>query len=269
MKKKHRQRYEKALRDLTLMSDTFASQVFQHKECIEHFLGTLLKDDSLKLKQAEVQKTFTNLWGKEVRLDLFGINTEGDVYDAEIQNDLLDASVNRAAHHGALMAMHTIKKGIRFKKQKQRNHYHVLFITNGDALGYGQKENHISYDCKETMEKVDAGADIHYYNSTIQDDSPIGRIMHDLHAKSVKDMKDEVLKKYVRFYKETPEGRKHMCKVMDKIRKDGYKEGEKSGEKHKSKMIARSLYNSGMPIQEIMKHTRESEQQIRKWVLKS
>ena len=255
MKKKERLKYEKILRDLTLMSDTFSAEIFKNKECAQHLFRTLLQDESIRLKRVEVQKEITNM-----------CSDTGDVYDAEIQNKLSEASVNRAAYNGALMAMRNLKKGLKFRKKKYRRKFHVAFITNGDALGYGQRENHISYYCKENMEKIDAGADIHYYNSRMHDDSPIGRMMHDFHEKCVDAMQDEVFQKYVRYYKETPKGRKHMCKVMDKIRRDGEKTGYRKGENHKSKMIARSLYNSGMPIQEIMIHTHESEQQIRKWV---
>ncbi len=244
MKRKLRQRYEKTLDELTLMSNKFAMEVFKHKECAEHLLRTLLKDEIIRLRRVEVEKTLTNMWGKGVRLDVMGVGTTGDVYEAEIQNNLSEASVNRASYNGALMAMHTIKKGIKFKKKKRYRRFHVVFITDGDA-----------------------GADIHYFNTQIQDDSPIGKIMHDFHTANVDDMQDEVLKKYVGYYKRTPEGRKHMCKIMDKIHRDGERAGFRKGEKRKSKMIAISLYESGMPIQEIMKHTRESEQQIRKWVM--
>ena len=267
MKRKLRQRYEKTLDELTLMSNKFAMEVFKHKECAEHLLRTLLKDEIIRLRRVEVEKTLTNMWGKGVRLDVMGVGTTGDVYEAEIQNNLSEASVNRASYNGALMAMHTIKKGIKFKKKKRYRRFRVVFITDGDALGNGQRENHVSYSCKKNMIKVDAGADIHYFNTQIQDDSPIGKIMHDFHTANVDDMQDEVLKKYVGYYKRTPKGRKHMCKIMDKIHRDGERAGFRKGEKRKSKMIAISLYESGMPIQEIMKHTRESEQQIRKWVM--
>ena len=236
MKRKLRQRYEKTLDELTLMSNKFAMEVFKHKECAEHLLRTLLKDEIIRLRRVEVEKTLTNMWGKGVRLDVMGVGTTGDVYEAEIQNNLSEASVNRASYNGALMAMHTIKKGIKFKKKKRYRRFHVMFITD-----------------------VDAGADIHYFNTQIQDDSPIGKIMHDFHTANVDDMQDEVLKKYVGYYKRTPKGRKHMCKIMDKIHRDGERAGFRKGEKRKSKMIAISLYESGMPIQEIMKHTRESE----------
>ena len=61
-----------------------------------------------------------------------------------------------------------------------------------------------------------------------------------------------------------------MCKVMEKIRRDGYKDGEKTGyrkgERQERKKIARNLYKYGMSINDIMLNTGESEQQIRKWV---
>lgn len=150
MKRKLRQRYEKTIDELTLMSNKFAMEVFKHKECTEHLLRTLLKDEIIRLRGVEVEKTLTNMWGKGVRLDVMGVGTTGDVYEAEIQNNLSEASVNRASYNGALMAMHTIKKGIKFKKKKRYRRFHVVFITDGDALGNGQRENHVSYSCKKT-----------------------------------------------------------------------------------------------------------------------
>ena len=46
MKKKERLKYEKILRDLTLMSDTFSAEIFKHKECAEHLLRTLMRDET-------------------------------------------------------------------------------------------------------------------------------------------------------------------------------------------------------------------------------
>ena len=88
MKKKERLKYEKILRDLTLMSDTFSAEIFKNKECAQHLFRTLLQDESIRLKRVEVQKEITNMWGKGVRFDVYGISDTGDVYDAEIQNKL-------------------------------------------------------------------------------------------------------------------------------------------------------------------------------------
>ena len=69
------------------MSNKFAMEVFKHKECAEHLLRTLLKDEIIRLRRVEVEKTLTNMWGKDVRLDVMGVGTTGDVYEAEIQNN--------------------------------------------------------------------------------------------------------------------------------------------------------------------------------------
>ena len=74
-------------------------------------MRTLMHDESIRLKHVEVQKTVTNMWGKGVRIDIYGISDTGDIYGAEIQNDLSDATVNMAAYNGALLAMQNLKKG--------------------------------------------------------------------------------------------------------------------------------------------------------------
>ena len=60
-----------------------------------------------------------------------------------------------------------------------------------------------------------------------------------------------------------------MCKIMDKIHRDGERAGFRKGEKRECKRIAISLYKHGMSIADIVLNTEESELQIRKWVMHS
>lgn len=64
-----------------------------------------------------------------------------------------------------------------------------------------------------------------YVNSQIQDDTKLGRLMHDLHCKNADEIYSEVLAARVRQLKETPKGVRYMCKEMDRI----YGMGEKQG----------------------------------------
>lgn len=54
-------------------------------------------------------------------------------------------------------------------------------------------------------------------NGEIQDDTRLGRLIHDLHCKNPNDMYYNVLAQRVRYFKEDKEGTETMCKAMDEL----------------------------------------------------
>jgi len=54
-------------------------------------------------------------------------------------------------------------------------------------------------------------------NGLYQGDDKFGDFVHDLHCKDASEMKNEVLKEQVRYYKETKRGRKALKKIYDAI----------------------------------------------------
>ena len=68
-----------------------------------------------------------------------------------------------------------------------------------------------------------------YVNSSIQDDTELGRLAHDLHCKNADEMYSEILAKRVRELKETQKGVENMCREMDEIYREGVEEGREQG----------------------------------------
>ena len=64
-----------------------------------------------------------------------------------------------------------------------------------------------------------------YVNSKKQDDTELGRLMHDLHCKETDEMYSNILATRVHQLKETEEGVNQMCQELEEI----YNEGEQSG----------------------------------------
>ena len=84
---------------------------------------------------------------------------------------------------------------------------------------------HIQRNVNNTNRAFGDGSHILYVNSQIQNDTKLGRLMHDLHCKNADEMYSEALAARVRQLKETPEGVEYMCKEMDRI----YGMGEEQG----------------------------------------
>lgn len=114
---------------------------------------------------------------------------------------------------------------------------YVIFITKNDVLGYNQPISHIQRRIKETEDIFQDGQHILYVNSKKQDDTELGRLMHDLHCKEADKMYSNVLSARVQQLKETTEGVDQMCQELEEI----YNEGEQSGELKKARETALTL----------------------------
>ena len=57
-----------------------------------------------------------------------------------------------------------------------------IFITRDDVLGYGLPIYHIDKQIKEVGESFQDEAHIIYVNSRKQEDTELGKLMHDLHC---------------------------------------------------------------------------------------
>lgn len=64
-----------------------------------------------------------------------------------------------------------------------------------------------------------------YVNGECQNESPLGRLMHDFFCSDPNDMYSDVLAERVCFFKEYEKGVATMCKIMEEIRKDGEVQG--------------------------------------------
>ena len=74
------------------------------------------------------------------------------------------------------------------------------------------------------------GSYIIYVNGQLANDhTALGRLVHDFSCLNSKDIYDETLKECVKRYKETEEGIKTMCTVMEELRNEGFQQGKDQG----------------------------------------
>ena len=66
--------------------------------------------------------------------------------------------------------------------------WHMKLITRDDVLCCGLSIYHIERKILENDEIFQDGTHIIYVNSKKQEDTELGRLMHDLHCKDAKDM---------------------------------------------------------------------------------
>ena len=83
-----------------------------------------------------------------------------------------------------------------------------------------------------------------YVNGQIQDDTPLGLLMHDFHCINPDDMHYKILADRVKYFKQTEEGVSIMCKAMEDMRNEAVL-------KHAKETAIRMLENGKLTHEEI------------------
>ena len=253
------ERYKGIIKNFTLMSDIFMRNVFKQRECLEYVLQVIMEKQDLKVIEQIIQKDYKNLQGRSAIMDCVARDSEGKQFDVEIQQDNEGASPKRARYHSGLLDMNTLNPGQDFDELPES---YVIFITRDDILGYGFPIYHIDRHIKEADDSFQDEAHIIYVNSRKQEDTELGRLMHDLHCKNADAMHSPVLAIRVHELKDTQKGVELMCHEMEKI----YSEGMESGELKKAKETALSMAEEGMDVKKIARLVKVSEDDIQKWI---
>ena len=216
------ERYKEILKNLTILSDVLMRNVFKKRECTEYVLQIILNQRDLKIVDQVLQKDYKNLQGRSAILDCVVRDTKGRQFNVEIQQESEGASPKRARYHSGLVDMNTLLPGQDFEELPET---YIIFITRKDTLGYDLPIYHIRRRIEETGEDFRDEAYLIYVNASRQEDTELGRLMHDFHCKDAREMYSEILAGRMKELKETQKGVDLMCREMEKI----YCEGEERG----------------------------------------
>ena len=263
--------YLNILKDLTIMDDIFMRNVLKDSACTEYILKVIMDQDNLKLKDHILQADCKNLQGCSSILDCIALDNSGRKYNIEFQNADSGASLKRARYHGSLVDANTLKPG---QDPVDLPDTYIIFITENDTLGFNLPICHINRTFEEAGQSCPDQLHIIYVNSSIQDDTALGRLMHDLHCPNSQDMYSKILARRVKELKETQEGVDTMCDKLNELIAEERNEGEKrgiligeaQGILHTQKETAKNLQHMGMALEQISQALNVSVQMIQEWV---
>ena len=244
---KHVQDMER-IKNLRLIDDNFMTKVFEDKECVEILLKAIIKKNDLKVSSVHVQSDIKNLQGRSVRLDVLAEDKDGKMYNIEIQRNNHGAIPKRARYNSSLLDANITDAGEDYKNLAET---YVIFITEGDIFGANKALYHVDRIVKETKKSFGDEAHIIYVNSKIQNNTVLGRLMHDFYCTDAKDIKNRKLAKRVKFFKEDKEGVKIMSNVFEEIKNEGAET--------RAYEIARSLITLGVDDDKILQSTKLSK----------
>ncbi len=229
--------------------------------CRIHFTSNH-EQKNLQIVEQILQKDYKNLQGRSAVLDCVARDETKRQFNVEIQGEDEGASPKRARYHSGLLDMNTLNLGEPFDNLPET---YIIFITRNDVLGYNRAICHINRKVEEENKPFKDEAHIIYVNSKKQEDTELGRLMHDLHCKKSSDMYSKILASRVYELKETEKGVREMCRDMEEI----YSEGREEGGQEKAREIVLSLAGMGMPIEQIVKAVKMPMEVVQGWIEES
>lgn len=205
----------KRLQNFRLLDDDFMTKVFEDEKCAEFLLQIILERDDLTVIRSISQYSIKNLQGRSVRLDILAVDRKERLYNIEVQRSDKGAGVKRARYNSSILDANLTQPGDRYENL---NETYVIFITENDALKRKLPIYHIDRVIRETGEVFEDESHIIYVNSKIQDNTALGKLMHDFSCKKAENMHYKVLADRVHYFKEDEEGVAVMCRAMEEMR---------------------------------------------------
>lgn len=111
---------------------------------------------------------------------------------------------------------------------------------------------HIERTIQETAQPFEDGTYILYINTSKQDESELGRLMHDFHCQRASEMYSPILAQRVYTLKETERGRRSMTGDIKEIYEAGLMEGKAEERLKMAKRIRHLMTQLQKPAEEAM-----------------
>ena len=220
------ERYLEVLNKLRPIDDTFMRMIFRDHQCVE-LLMNIIFGEQFSLKRFETQEDHKQVVSRSVELDIVVYTHEGAVIGIEVEKSKDNASPIRARYHASILDC-----DLSYPKEKW-SHFpemYVVFICEEDVLKTKRLVSHIERYI-DKQEQFKDKLHIIYLNASKQDETPLGKLMHDMLCNDPDDMYYEVLRKRVSYFKRQEGGKRTMCEALEELINEAKKEGKNIGEK--------------------------------------
>lgn len=184
------QEYLEFVQVLRLIDDIFMKVIFNDQHCIELLFNIIFEED-ISITEWHIQDEYRNLHGRTVIMDIVASTENGNIIDVEMERSLKNASPLRARFHASILDSSLSYVNEKWEKLPE---IYVIFICEKDVLETNRLKNHIQR-YGEDGESFEDKVHIIDMNATKEDETPLGKLMHDLRCENHEDMYDEVLKK--------------------------------------------------------------------------
>ena len=266
---------KKAIQAFRLLDDTFMRMVFAHDtEVTQDVLRVIMRISDLEVTEVTPQTEIKSMGGKSIQLDIFARDSTGTFYNVEIQRDNKGASPKRARYNLGQV------DGIQLKEKQDPTELAdvcVIFITEHDVFKKGAPiycaDRILSFCTTEGMQQDEFqdGSHIIYVNCAYPDDgTALGALISDFRQTDPDKIQMESLRNKVRYFKESEEGHKLMCRVVEEIFKDelqegrmrARQEGRQEGRQEEFFGFIKTCHEENWSISKMAKFTHHSEEDV-------
>lgn len=222
------------IQNFTLLSNVFLSVALDDVEACQYVLRVILQKPELVLKGVRSQHRISKITAHDAILDLFAEDSEGNLYNLEIQREDTVDHAKRVRFYCAMVDSEYLFKGVPYSEMPQVT---AIYISESD-IWHGKKT---VYEVKDRLEEAGAefkteyskpyweGRRILYVNAKVDDGSEIAKMMKYFKTCDPYDMSQGALSKRVHYLKCEEGGIDYMCEVSKKLFNDGWVEGQRLG----------------------------------------
>lgn len=203
------------VKSYTYMTDRFMTMAFD-KPVAQHILSVIM-GKNLIVKSVKSQPMEDNFFSRSCRFDVLAEDSNGKIYNIEVQNSNEGAVPRRARYNCEKLDELVIRKGMAYNDYPET---YVIFITQNDVLGDGLPIYHIRRHIEENGKLFDDGQQIIYVNGENTDTSTaLGQLMVDMQQKDAAKISNKILADKMNILKK---GRtfETMCREIEKLTAD-------------------------------------------------
>ena len=252
----------KLIQSFRLMDDPFMTRVFQDDIECGQLLATLMTGrDDIVVTKVITQHDLPNLRGRSVRLDIHAFDHDQRDIDIEIQRAKKGATPKRIRYISSLMDANFLVQREDFEDLPEQ---YIFFVTENDVTGIHELVVPVErYMGKQRNVPFKDDIHIAYLDSSLADDSPLGKLMHDFQCRRAEDMHYPLLQERVRYYKESKEGVTVMSDFFEEICRKEWEGGRAEGKAEGKGEMILNMIEDHDPLAKIMKISQWSADQIR------
>ncbi len=132
------------------IDDTFFRKLAERKEFCEELLQVILKKPELKLIETIPQRSFHNLDGCSVTVDVICKDSKGCYYSTEMQKTDNDDHLKRVRYNRCNVDIYISEKGTKFRVLPD---VYMIYISSFDPFKMGKTLYHVTRTLEETGRK--------------------------------------------------------------------------------------------------------------------
>ncbi len=215
------------IQEFNLLSDIFMRVALKEKDACQYVIRLLLDKPDLVVKEVRTQYRVSRLVSRDVILDILAEDSEGVLYNLEIQRAKSLDHARRTRLYGAMVDSEYLEKG---KTYEEMPDVFILYISEKNLWETEKAVCPVSkYLCGKKNRPYDDGIHVIYINAEIDDGTEAARLMQYFKTADPEDMSHGALSRRVHALKREEGGWEEMCKVSEEIYGYGLEDGRNEG----------------------------------------